>query len=60
MSVLIHVQNKRSWTTGDLFSKCEQPELNKETDKIKGMAFVELRCFHSHQSQLRQRKIIPI
>ena len=31
--VLFHVQNKHSWTTGDLFSKCEHPELTKKQIK---------------------------
>ena len=35
MSLLSYVQNKPSWTTGDLFSKCEHPELTKNQIKSK-------------------------
>ena len=35
MSLLFYVQNKHSWTTGDLFSKCEHPELTKKQIKSK-------------------------
>ena len=41
-SVLFHVPNTHSWTTGDLFTKCEHPELANKTNKIKGMAFAKL------------------
>ena len=40
VSVLFHVQNKHSWTTGDLFSKCEHPDLTKN------LLITKLRCFH--------------
>ena len=35
VSLLFYVQNKHSWTTGDLFSKCEHPELTKNQIKSK-------------------------
>ena len=35
MSLLFYVQNKHSWTTGDLFSQCEHPELTKKQIKSK-------------------------
>ena len=35
VSVLFHVQNKNIWTTGDLFSKSEDPELTKKQIKSK-------------------------
>ena len=35
VSFLFYVQNKHSWTTGDLFSQCEHPELTKKQIKSK-------------------------
>ena len=32
---LFHVENKRGWTIGDLFSKCEHPKLTKKQIKSK-------------------------
>ena len=46
VSVLFHVQNKHSSTTGDLFSKCENPELTKKQIKSKEWLSPNSRCFH--------------
>ena len=35
VSVLYHIENKYSSTTGDLLSKCEHPELTKKQIKSK-------------------------
>ena len=35
VSVLLHVPNKHSWTTSDLFSKCKHPKLTKKQIKLK-------------------------
>ena len=32
---MCHIQNKHSWTTGDLLSKCEHPRLTKKQIKSK-------------------------
>ena len=32
---LFHVENKRGWTIGALFSKCEHPKLTKKQIKSK-------------------------
>ena len=37
--VLFHVQNEHSWSTGDLFSKCEHTELTKKLIKSKEWLF---------------------
>ena len=62
MSLLFYVQNKHSWTTGDLFSQCEHPELTKKQIKSKewpspnSYAFMVLQDIVTSKSALNDLK----